>query len=107
MTAPSAGPRIRTGSSTNCHIRSAPETRPCPTPVGTPDPDNPTFLTPQVGPVEPVPAAARVDPELACLLAPPQSADEVGRLGGYRVLDVLGAGGMGAVFAAEDPALGR
>jgi hypothetical protein len=40
-------------------------------------------------------------------LAPPQAADELGRLGPYRVLQVLGAGGMGVVFVAEDPALRR
>src|SRR5262245_42753972 len=41
--------------------------------------------------------------ELRELLAPAQAPDELGRLGGYRVLKLLGAGGMGMVFQAEDP----
>jgi serine/threonine protein kinase len=47
------------------------------------------------------------DAKLYDFLAPSRSADEIGRLGSYRVLKVLGAGGMGVVFQAEDPALHR
>ncbi|HTU18342.1 MAG TPA: protein kinase [Gemmataceae bacterium] len=53
--------------------------------------------------------AARVESTLAgdISLAPAQSPDEIGRLGGYRVLKILGAGGMGMVYHAEDVHLQR
>jgi serine/threonine protein kinase/WD40 repeat protein len=40
-------------------------------------------------------------------LAPAQADDELGRLGDYRVLEVIGMGGMGLVLRAEDPKLRR
>jgi serine/threonine protein kinase/formylglycine-generating enzyme required for sulfatase activity/lysophospholipase L1-like esterase len=45
--------------------------------------------------------------ELYDFLAPAQQPDEIGRLGDYRVFKVLGAGGMGVVFLAEDTRLKR
>jgi serine/threonine protein kinase len=48
-----------------------------------------------------------LDPEIARLLAPPEQPDEIGRLGPYRVRRMLGVGGMGVVFEAEDVQLQR
>jgi len=47
------------------------------------------------------------DADLGNILLPPERGDEIGRLGPYRVLSILGAGGMGVVFQAEDPQLKR
>jgi serine/threonine protein kinase len=48
------------------------------------------------------PAAPRFD-----FLAPAQGPDELGRLGSYRIRSVLGRGGMGVVFSAENLILDR
>jgi tRNA A-37 threonylcarbamoyl transferase component Bud32 len=44
---------------------------------------------------------------LHAFLAPPEAPDELGRLGPCRILKVLGTGGMGIVFLAEDLQLRR
>ncbi|MBM4073393.1 MAG: serine/threonine protein kinase [Planctomycetes bacterium] len=53
------------------------------------------------------PSGAGTAGETLSFLAPPQAADEIGRIGTFRVLKLLGAGGMGLVFQAEDVHLRR
>ena len=66
-------------------------------PPPSPDPEATTHHEPPPGP----PA------EWLAMLAPPQAEGELGRLGAYRVLRVLGSGGMGVVFQGEDLLLQR
>ena len=40
-------------------------------------------------------------------LTPAEAADEIGRLSGFRILKLLGQGGVGGVFLAEDMDLQR
>jgi formylglycine-generating enzyme required for sulfatase activity/tRNA A-37 threonylcarbamoyl transferase component Bud32 len=64
--------------------------------------DEATLPPPASSPSLPAVASDRLD-----FLAPPQGPGEIGRLGPYRVLKLLGAGGMGMVLQAEDPMLKR
>ena len=54
-----------------------------------------TILSNPQGPREATREADEVARELSAAWRAPEGADELGRIGGYRILKVLGAGGMG------------
>jgi serine/threonine protein kinase len=58
-------------------------------------------------PVDVAPVSPTIPSEWIEFLSPAQGPGELGRLGHYRVLKVIGSGGMGVVFLAEDTHLKR
>jgi serine/threonine protein kinase len=81
-----------------------------------PDPSPLPGSTPPASPPHDVTAAGMDDstsrvgdppPSAVPFLSPPEKPDEIGRLGTYRVLKLLGEGGMGFVYHAEDTVLRR
>lgn len=67
----------------------------------------PCFRNPGGDDIELAGSANRSSDQDLGFLSPPESPGELGRIGGYRVLRIVGVGGMGIVFQAHDPDLNR
>jgi serine/threonine protein kinase/DNA-directed RNA polymerase subunit RPC12/RpoP len=105
--------RTRPGERTTSHPPVPEATHLTPAPAGR-APGSPRVAGEETGsspPIHELPTRSESVPEmdhrLTSFLLPPLSSDELGRLGKYRVLEIIGAGGMGVVFKAEDPRLRR
>jgi serine/threonine protein kinase len=89
-------------------VPAPPGQAPLPLPIADSPSQSPTAKVDQ--PVVPPAVGARApegDNLFSKFLRTPEGPDELGRLSGYRVLRILGQGGMGLIFEAEDIQLGR
>jgi N-acyl-D-aspartate/D-glutamate deacylase/serine/threonine protein kinase len=75
--------------------------------AGADEPPTETFRQPADGSDPVFDAEAAAEKNDLAFLAPPQGPGELGRLGPYRVLKLVGRGAMGVVFQAEDTQLKR